>query len=106
MGKPHVQPYVVIDKQTGKILRLIDAKSMRDAVNHHLGRSVEMRLATHQDMFQAGLSSVSIEVAGEDPPPDVPTLTQQLAGGMPLFGEGRLSSPEIPAFLRNGGNQG
>lgn len=55
--------YIVIDRGTEKPLALIDTVTEPAARKHHSNKTVEVRLASQKDMFDAAKAGIEIEVA-------------------------------------------
>jgi tRNA(Ser,Leu) C12 N-acetylase TAN1 len=55
--------YIVIDRETTKPLALIDTVTEPAARKHHSNKTVEVRLASQKDMFDAAKAGVEIETA-------------------------------------------
>jgi hypothetical protein len=57
--------YVVIDRENGKPIALIETTSEAKARAHHSDKTVEVRYAEQKDMFEAAKEGVEIETPGE-----------------------------------------
>ena len=59
--------YKVIEKESGKIVALVDAKSDRAAIDHHCARPFNAEVATPMDVAMAMRDGIDVDTADAIP---------------------------------------